>query len=197
VLSDVEALLATVSLVTSDLPRCRVALPVTVTAAAEAVARSAGSDVVWTKVATPALMAAALSDDVALAASPDGGFIYPGFLPAYDAMAAFAKLLELLATSGAPLSKVVAGLPRSHVVHETVATPWEQKGGVMRQLMEQSSGELVLIDGVKEQLEGGWVLALPDPELPVTHVWAEADSGGAARRRASEHVRRIRRMIRP
>jgi mannose-1-phosphate guanylyltransferase/phosphomannomutase len=197
VLTDVEALLATVALVTSDLPRCRVALPVTVTAAAEAVARSAGSDVVWTKVATPALMAAALSDDVALAASPDGGFIYPSFLPAYDAMAAFAKLLELLATSGAPLSKVVAGLPRAHVVHETVATPWEQKGVVMRHLMEQATGELVLIDGVKEQMDEGWVLALPDPELPVTHVWAEADSGGEARRRASEHVRRIRRMIRP
>jgi mannose-1-phosphate guanylyltransferase/phosphomannomutase len=153
--------------------------------------------VVWTKVATPALMAAALSEDVVLAASPDGGFIYPAFLPAYDAMAAFTKLLELLATTGTPLSKVVAGLPRVHIVHETVPTPWEQKGGVMRQLMEQSTGELVLIDGVKEHADDGWVLALPDPELPVTHVWAEAGSGGEARRRASEHVRRIRRLIRP
>jgi mannose-1-phosphate guanylyltransferase / phosphomannomutase len=197
VLSDVEALLATVALVTSDAPDCRVALPVTVTAAAEHVARSAGADVVWTKVATPALMAAALSDDVALAASPDGGFIYPAFLPAYDAMAAFTKLLELLATTGTPLSKVVAGLPRAHVAHERVTTPWEQKGGVMRQLMEQATGELVLIDGVKELTDGGWVLALPDPELPVTHVYAEGGSGGDARRRASEHVRRIRRLIRP
>jgi mannose-1-phosphate guanylyltransferase / phosphomannomutase len=91
----------------------------------------------------------------------------------------------------------VAGLPRAHVVHETVSTPWEQKGGVMRQLMEQATGELVLIDGVKELADDGWVLALPDPELPVTHVWAEAGSSGEARSRASEHVRRIRRLIRP
>jgi hypothetical protein len=55
----------------------------------------------------------------------------------------------------------------------------------------------VLIDGVTEGADDGWVLALPDPELPVTHVWAEAGSGGEARRRASEHVRRIRRLIRP
>ena len=62
-----------------------------------------------------------------------------------------------------------------HLAHETVVTPWEQKGLVMRSLVEHSKDrELVLVDGVKVIHEGGWVLALPDPEEPVTHVWAEA-----------------------
>jgi mannose-1-phosphate guanylyltransferase/phosphomannomutase len=151
--------------------------------------------VVWTKVATSALMASAQSDQVALAASVDGGFIVPHFLPAYDAMAAFAKLLELLARTGTRLSKVVAALPRSHVVRESVPTPWEQKGTVMRTLMEQADGDLELIDGVKLHYDDGWALVLPDPEEPVTHVWAEAASDGEARRRAQEHVGRIRRLL--
>jgi mannose-1-phosphate guanylyltransferase/phosphomannomutase len=196
VLTDTEALLAFVELVTSSTDSgCRVAVPVIATSKVAEVAAQHGAEVVWTKVATSALMQSALDDDVALAASCDGGFIVPHFLPAFDAMATFAKLLELLARTGTKLSKIVAGLPRTHVVHETVATPWEQKGTVMRSLMEQADGDLVLIDGVKMLFDDGWVLTLPDPEVPVTHVWAEAGSDGDARRRAQEHVGRIRRLL--
>jgi mannose-1-phosphate guanylyltransferase/phosphomannomutase len=174
---------------------CRVAVPVIATSKVADVARANGSEVIWTKVATSALMQSALSDDVALAASVDGGFIVPNFLPAFDAIATFAKLLELLARTGTQLSKVVAGLPRTHVVHETVSTPWEQKGAVMRSLMEQADGELVLVDGVKVVYDDGWALVLPDPEEPITHVWAEAGSDGDARRRVQEHMGRIRRLL--
>ncbi len=69
---------------------------------------------------------------------PDGGFILPGFLPAFDAAATFVKVLELLARTSVRLSEVVDDLPRTHIVHETVVTPWEQKGMVMRTLVEQS-----------------------------------------------------------
>jgi mannose-1-phosphate guanylyltransferase/phosphomannomutase len=196
VLSDTQSLLAMVEMVTATAPPgCRVAVPVLATSAVEDIANQHGAHVVWTKVDTPALMASALSDDVALAASADGGFIVPRFLPAYDAMAAFARVLELLANTGTRLSKVVAGLPRVHVVHDTVSTPWEQKGTVMRSIMEESEGELTLVDGVKTHYDDGWTLVLPDPEDPVTHVWAEAGSERDARRRAQEQVGRIRRIL--
>jgi mannose-1-phosphate guanylyltransferase/phosphomannomutase len=196
VLTDLESLLVFVELVSSSTDAgCRVAVPVIASSKVEDIARAHGAEVVWTKVATSALMQAALDDDVALAASVDGGFIVPGFLPAFDAIATFAKLLELLARTGLRLSKVVAGLPRAHVVHETVETPWEQKGAVMRTLMEQADGELVLVDGVKVRYDDGWVLVLPDPEAPITHVWAEAGSEGDARRRCQEHMGRIRRLL--
>jgi hypothetical protein len=40
------------------------------------------------------------------------------------------------------------------------------------------------------------VLALPDPEEPVTHVWAEASSDAEARKLAQEYSRRIRQLLR-
>jgi len=76
-------------------------------------------------------------------------------------------------------------------------TPWEQKGLVMRSLLEHSKDrQLVLVDGVKVLHEGGWALALPDADEPITHVWAEAATDAAARKLAQEYVRRIRQMIR-
>ena len=95
------------------------------------------------------------------------------------------------------LSKVVASLPKAHVVLETVVTPWEQKGAVMRSLVEQTKGrDVELVDGIKVNHENGWALCLPDPEEPVTHIWAESGSDGDARRLAQEYARRIRQMVR-
>jgi mannose-1-phosphate guanylyltransferase/phosphomannomutase len=106
-------------------------------------------------------------------------------------------MLELLANEDTSLSKVVATLPPVHIEREVVVTPWEQKGTVMRSLVELSKDrEVDLIDGVKVHHDGGWALALPDPEEPVTHVWAEAATGPDARRLAQEYARRIRQLLR-
>ena len=91
---------------------------------------------------------------------------------------------------------VVDGLPKVHVVHDTIVTPWEQKGLVMRSLMEQAGRDVELVDGVKVVYPDGWALALPDPEEPLTHVWAEASADAEARRIGQDYVRRIRQLLR-
>ena len=84
-----------------------------------------------------------------------------------------------------------------HVAHETVVTPWEHKGTVMRSLVEMTKDrEQELVDGVKVRHGEDWALALPDPEEPLTHVWAEAGSDVDARRLAQEYARRIRQLLR-
>src|SRR5215207_5192398 len=197
VLTDDEALLAFVALVSAHVGDRRIALPLVATSHADRLAAEKGIDVERTKLSNAALMQTASSPGVGFAASTDGGFILPEFLPAFDGAAAMVKMLELLALDDVPLSKVVSGLPAVHLVHETVVTPWEQKGTVMRSLVELSKDRKVdLIDGVKVHHDDGWALALPDPEEPVTHLWAEADSDHAARRLAQEYARRIRQLLR-
>jgi mannose-1-phosphate guanylyltransferase/phosphomannomutase len=149
-----------------------------------------------TKLSNAALMDASMLPEVGFAANQHGEFILPGFLPAFDAAASLVKVLDLLAFSGERLSHIVADLPKVHVAHETVVTPWEQKGTVMRSLVELTKGrDVELIDGVKVFHDSNWALALPDPEEPITHVWAEADSDAEARRLAQEYVRRIRQLV--
>lgn len=187
-----QLLLAFVDLFSQLDPDSVIAVPISVTSAVETLAEPRGTKVIRTKVAVSHLMDTVAAAGATFAAGSDGGFVLGKFIPAFDATAALVKLLELLARSGSKLSEVVAGLPDLHLVHETVVTPWADKGAVMRLLVERSQGRQVeLVDGVKVIHEDGWVLVLPDPEEPHTHVWAEATSDSTARQLAGEYATRI------
>ena len=93
-------------------------------------------------------------------------------------------------------SQVVDALPQVHQIHDTVVTPWDQKGMVMRSLMEMAGRDVELVDGVKIRSVDGWMLAVPDPEEPVTHLWAESTTDAKARRLVQEYARRIRQLVR-
>jgi mannose-1-phosphate guanylyltransferase/phosphomannomutase len=196
-LSGDETLFAVLTLALATQADPSVALPVSVPRAAEVMCRDAGVPLTWTKLTSAHLMEVAAGGGVTLAASQDGGLAFPAFLPAFDAVAAMTHVLAMLAVSGLRLSKVVTGIPRFHLAHETVVTPWEQKGLVMRTLLEHlKDRDVVLVDGVKVIHEDGWALVIPDPEDPVTHIWSEADSGREALTRAQDYARRIRQMLR-
>src|SRR5206468_736950 len=98
----------------------------------------------------------------------EGGYVFPQFLPTYDAVAALCKLLELLAPVEQPLSELVAELPTPTLIHREVRCPWAMKGLVMRVLTERLKGrELDLLDGIKVYDERGWAQVLPDPDEPL------------------------------
>src|SRR5581483_1062599 len=199
-LSRNEALLVMVTLVAETNEHARIALPISVTQEAERLAGANGGEIIWTKRSDSHLMEVASSDDVAFAASADGRFIWPSFMPAYDGTASLAHLLDLLCATGRRLSEVVRELPAVHLAHETVPTPWERKGAVMRELVEQlergGEHDFLLVDGVKVVRPDGWALVLPDHEQPSTHVWAEADNDETARQLAREYGRMIRQLLR-
>ncbi|MGZ4754621.1 MAG: sugar phosphate nucleotidyltransferase [Acidimicrobiia bacterium] len=191
-----QTLLALLTLVAEARPGARVALPVSVSKEADRIARERGAEIVWTKLSASNLMEVASSDRVDFAASQEAGFIWPDFLPAYDATATLVKLLDLLAVTGRKLSDVVATLPAVHIAHETVPTPWERKGAVMREMVERAKGrDVVLVDGVKILHPDGWALVLPDPEEPIVHVWAESGSDHEASQLAAEYARRIAQIV--
>ena len=184
-LSHDEALLVLVTLVTEAVPGARIALPVAASGAAERICQDAGAEIVWTKLSASHLMDVARSEKVTLAASQSGGFIFPSFLPAFDGAATLVNLVALLTASGRTAVRAGGAMPPVRIAHQAVHTPWDQKGMLMRTLVERSQGrELVLVDGVKVLEDDGWALVLPDPEEPLTHVWAEAPSASRAEARA-------------
>ncbi|MBW3668650.1 MAG: mannose-1-phosphate guanyltransferase [Actinobacteria bacterium] len=197
VLSDNDALFLLLTLVCATSDKPRVAVPVSVSRSIEELCERNGADIEWTKLSTAHIMETASSADVVFAASQEGGFVFPSFLPAYDGIATLVNLLAMLASTGLRMSKVVSQAPRVHIAHETVVTPWEQKGMVMRTLVERiKDREMIMVDGVKVLHEEGWALVLPDPEDPVTHVWAEGATEPQAKSLAQEYARRIRQMLR-
>ena len=180
----------------------KIVLPLTVTHLAEQLAGEFDVEVRRAKVSLPALARAATEEGVVFAGSLGGGYIFPEFLPAFDAVMSLGKLLELLAPQAGPLSEQIAQIPASTLVHKTVACPWSLKGTVMRTATEHlqrdldRDGEISLVDGIQMQRDGGWVQLLPDADEPVFHVYAEGADHADSERLAESFLDVVRGVIR-
>ena len=172
-----EALLLFLRLIASNGRSGKLAFPITVTSQVDRIVEGSDLQVVRTPASLADLTKAAAGDDVVFAGAVGGGYVFPEFLPAYDAVASLCKLLELLAPLERPLSGLLADLPHSRVIHRQVHCPWALKGLVMRVLNERLQGrDLDLLDGIKVFDERGWVQVLPDPDEPLVHIYAEGET---------------------
>ena len=182
VIHDDRALLVLLDLVAAETRSGRVALPVTTTRIAEQVTRFHGASVSWTSTAPDELTRVAGEPGVVFAGDGRGGFVVPHFSPAIDGLAAFVRLLGLVARTRLTLSQIDARIPLAHVVRQSVPTPWAKKGLVMREVLGVAGGrEVDTTDGVRVvEHDGRWGLVLPDPSEAVTHLWAEAPTAAAA-----------------
>jgi len=169
----------------------KAAFPNTVTNKVDELAGDA-LEIVRTPNSLSDLTSAAAEPGVVFAGAVGGGYVFPDFLPAYDAVASLAKLLELLAPVGRPLSELVAELPEPTLIHRRLACPWAKKGLVMRVLNERLAGrDLDLTDGIKLLDERGWSQVLPDPDEPLVHLYAE----GATLQISEELEHEVRELV--
>jgi mannose-1-phosphate guanylyltransferase/phosphomannomutase len=187
-----QALLLFLRLLGSNGRRGKLAFPVTVTSQVERLVENSELEVVRTPTSLPELTRVAAEDGVVFAGAVGGGYVFPEFLPGYDAVASLAKLLELLAPVDRPLSELVADLPEPTLVHHQIPCPWALKGLVMRMLNERLAGRDVdLTDGIKVFDERGWAQVLPDPDEPLLHLYAE----GETREISDELAREMRALV--
>jgi mannose-1-phosphate guanylyltransferase / phosphomannomutase len=182
IIHDERALLVVMDLVAAERRSGTVALPVTTTRVAEQVAAYHGVDIEWTGTSATGLSAVAAHSGVVFAGDGRGGFVVPEFSAAVDGVAAFARLLGLVARTKLTMSEIDARIPQAHVVRREVPTPWSAKGAVMRAVLEAAGDRTVdTTDGIRVvEPDGRWALVLPDPAEAVTHLWAEAESEQAA-----------------
>jgi len=129
-----------------------------------------------------ALTLAAAQDDVIFAADGRGGFVVPECARTIDGIAAFVRLLGLVARTRLTLSQIDARIPVAHLLRRSIPTPWAAKGGVMRTVVEAAGDHVIdTTDGVRVvERDRGWVLVLPDPADAVTNLWAEGSDADTA-----------------
>ncbi len=170
----------------------RIAVPISVSRVVEDLAEQFGGQVVYTKTNYAAILEAADQKRIDFVGEVKGGYVFPKFQPAFDAMMASAKLLELMALAGEKLSDLVDQVPAINIVRLHVACSWEKKGEIMRRLIEATRKENVqLIDGVKVWHGKSWVLIIPDADKAIFHVNAEAASQEQSKQLANRYVQMI------
>lgn len=181
-------------------PGARIAMPVTVPTAVEAIAGAHGAEIVRTRSDRRSLMALAEQEGKQLAFAGGGDYelVFPEFQPAFDGLYAAAKIMELLAGEHAPMSELVDQLPEWHMAGRSVACPWDRKGTVMRALHDEAqarNGDVEMLDGIRLPRDHGWVLILPDASEASVNIIAEGASDDDAAKSADEMASRVASIV--
>lgn len=170
----------------------KIAVPLSVSRVVEQIALRYGRQVVRTKMSTRSLMETATRKDIIFAGAQGGGFIFPRFMPSYDALLTFCKLVEMRIKVAEPFSRIIDDMPRSFLAQRNIFCSWDQRGPVMRSLAEGAKGKDVeFLDGIKIFSADGWVLIVPDPEELVLKIYAESDTI----ENAEQHINKVAELI--
>lgn len=171
-----------------------IAVPVTAPSVIETLASSRNCKVIRTKIDDRSLMnvSSVGREKIYFAGNSSGGFIFPRLHPSFDAIFAFAQILELMSKSGQKLSEVRAQIPEFNIVYKNVECAQEFKGKVMRQLIELNRNkDIELLEGIKIFFGGGWINIIPDPIEPYLHLYAEAKTKEEAENVIQEYTDKI------
>ncbi len=98
----------------------------------------------------------------------NGGLIFPDFVYGRDAALSAAKVVEILAKEGKPLSKLVEELPVYYSEKMKIECPDDIKQEIMQKIAaETSEFEVDTTDGVKIIKDEGWVIIRPSGTEPI------------------------------
>ena len=176
IISDMRLLVLMVLLVLRSVNNAIVVAPVSAPSVLEKLAAEHRGKIIRTRTDGRSLMQTAQLGEsrIHLGGGENGAFLFPHFLPSFDAMFAFTRLLELVAREKQPLSELDRLIPPFFMSEACVDCAPGQKGRVMRGLAEEYRDRPVdHVEGVKISFEQGWVLVVPDPTLPHLRVVVE------------------------
>jgi len=174
-------------------PETEVVVPVTAPSVIEKLAESNNGKVIRTKTSTQAIMEQMLNHNLFKNREKEN---MGQFLLNFDALAGLVKIIEYLCTFNTTLTDTLMEIPDFYVSKKKLFCPWELKGKVMRTLITEKKDENIeLLDGVKFILENGWVLVLPDADLPMVRVYSEGKSPQDAEKISDFYLGIIRNII--
>ncbi len=192
ILPDDMALVLVADLVMRTYRKGTIAVPVHVSSVVEELASRYGVKVRRTAASPRQIGAAARESDVIFVGDRAGGFIFPEFQPALDAMYAIGKILEMMAREKIHMNRISREIPTFDVLHKKLPCPWDKKGQAMRHAIQEAKGRKAeLVDGVKLFIDKSWVLLLPDPDEAYFHIWAESDDEKTARGLLDEYGEKV------
>ena len=95
------------------------------------------------------------------------------YIMCFDGIWATGKIIDYIIEKDISLSTLAKRIPKFHYLKREVPCKWEDKGKVIRKIIEQWNDSKEACEGVRIQNEKGWVLILPDNEKPVFNVFIE------------------------
>lgn len=153
------------------------------------IAGQAGTKVIRTPVGEANVVAAMKRHGALIGGEGNGGIIIPELNYARDATAGLALILQMMTEGRGPLSQIVDGLPRYHMVKATLSV--RDPGQFLKRAEKQFAGFLAdRRDGLKFVWPDAWLHVRASGTEPIVRVIAEARDGG----RTEELVKEAREL---
>ena len=107
----------------------------------------------------------------------NGGVIYPRINFARDSFVGMALILHLIAREAQPISEILSGLPRLHMIKKKVICPSHKIAEVLKMIRQRYADvPMDLTDGVKVNLPQGWLHVRGSNTEPIIRLSAEAET---------------------
>lgn len=173
-----------------------VVTPVSSSSIVEEYVKSNGGDVDYTRVGAPIVARRMMDTGALFGGEENGGLIFPEHQHCRDASMSLAKVLEILAITGQPFSKLLGEVPTASLVKKKLECPNAKKQGALQSFAKAHAGDRVdTTDGVKVYTSEGWVLVRPSGTEPIFRVYAESKTPAQAESLAQKSLDEIRGII--
>ena len=156
------------------------------------IADASDGKVIRTPVGEANVVQAMLASGAIIGGEGNGGVIDPRIVPGRDSLVGMAYVLQLMAATGKPLSKLVSELPRYQIVKTKFDCRREDAERAVEAIKRQFASEKIdTQDGVRIDWPDSWVHARPSNTEPIMRIIAEAPD----RRAAEERIAAVRRVV--
>jgi len=171
----------------------KVVVPVSSSRIINRVVEPSGGQVIRCKIGARSLLDAITRHEAVFGGEETGGFVFPEFQKGFDGIFSSAKIIETLTRENVKLSRLHRDLPSLYMAKDTVPCPLEQRGQIMRSLIEEfRDRQIDTIDGIKVFYDDTWILMHPSSEEPIINLYAEASSKDEANHVIQEYAEKIR-----
>ncbi|MGQ9679595.1 MAG: phosphoglucosamine mutase [Candidatus Bathyarchaeia archaeon] len=119
---------------------------------------------------------------------PVGAWIHPEVHMCPDGVLSALKLMEAMEEKGGTLTNFLEGIPQYSILEEKIECPNRLKARVLEWILKNRQefiidrSEVTLIDGMRLDLEKGWILIRPSGTEPVIRITVEAHDLREAKR---------------
>jgi phosphomannomutase/phosphoglucomutase len=157
--------------------------------------RAAGGRVLYTKVGSPTIARAMMSEGGVFGGEENGGLIFAEFQYCRDGAMAVAKMLEIVAKNN-KLSELNDRIASYCQCKMKTACPEEKKDSVLKAIEKDAKGQKVdTTDGVKILFDREWVIIRPSGTEPIFRIFSESKSAERAEELAKKYKRKVEDLV--
>jgi phosphomannomutase/phosphoglucomutase len=158
--------------------------------------KAAQGRMLYTKVGSPTIARAMMSEGGIFGGEENGGLIFADFQYCRDGAMAVAKMLEIVAKSG-KLSKLDRSIASYCQCKKKTECAEPKKQSVLKAIEGDAKGLKVdSTDGVKIWFDDGWVIIRPSGTEPIFRIFSESKSAARAEELAEKYKKKVERFAR-